>query len=300
MEEKGPGIISTDDVGSRTISTTTLLDARLIMAYAAGISDVNPAYFDDTKESGPMVHPGICFSLQWKSRFQIDRIPNSRSLPYLVHASTDLRIHQPFRHGEAITTQGRIISRRQIPPGVYSVERYHMTNGAGDLVAELDYSCIIRNGRLGGADIELECEIPRPIIKEENAEPIWESEVYIPLYAGQQYTECAGIYNPIHTERSVARAVGLPDTILHGSAIQAIALSVIINRCFNGDAQKITRVCGQIRSMVLMNTTIRIELLKEHDDAGKRTILFRMFNQDGQVVIPDGLVIGRYGLQPGR
>jgi acyl dehydratase len=290
---QGPGIISADDVGHRTIATTTLLDARKTMAYAAGINDANPAYFDDTRDDGLLIHPGICFSLQWKSRFQIDRKPNLRAAPYGVHAYTDLRMHRPFRQGEAITTQGTTVGRRQIAPGTYTMERYLMTSSSGDLVAELDYNGIIRGGQLDGPDVVLEEEIPRPMSPATDGTPLWASEVFIPLHLGQQYTECADIYNPIHTEPSVAKAAGLPDIILHGSATKAIALSEVINRSFNGDARPITRLCGQLRGMVLMNSTIKVECMADKEEAGIRTIFFRVLNQEGQAAIANGVIMGK-------
>jgi acyl dehydratase len=292
-DTQGPGIIATDDVGNRTIATTTLLDARKIMAYAAGINDANLAYFDDTRADGLLVHPAISFSLQWKSRFQIDRKPNLRAAPYGVHAYTDLRMHRPFRQGEAITTQGTTVGRKQIPPGTYTMERYQMTSSSGELVAELDYNGIIRGGHINGPDVVLEDEIPRPVLQRADDTPLWDAEVPVPLHLGQQYTECADIYNPIHTEPSVAKAAGLPDIILHGSATKAIALSEVINRSFDGDASRITRLCGQLRGMVLMDTTIRIECLADQEDAGARVIFFRVLNQDGQAAIANGIVMGR-------
>ncbi|MEO2176242.1 MAG: hypothetical protein ABGY96_19330, partial [bacterium] len=96
-QDEGPGEITTTEVGSYTVAKTVLLDARRIMAYAAGINDINEAYFDDTRSGGLNVHPGICFSLQWNSRFRIDQPTNYRAAPFGVHAETDLRIHQPFR-----------------------------------------------------------------------------------------------------------------------------------------------------------------------------------------------------------
>ena len=114
QEVAGPGVIATDDVGSYSIANTTLLTSRFTMAYAAGINDANPAYFDDLREGGLNIHPGICFSLQWASRFRPDQKFNLRAAPYGVHASTDLRIYRPFKPGEAITTQGRLMQKRQI------------------------------------------------------------------------------------------------------------------------------------------------------------------------------------------
>ena len=46
------------------------------------------------------------------------------------------------------------------------------------------------------------------------------------------YSECAAIWNPIHTETAVALAAGLPDIILRGTATWALAgREVITVRC---------------------------------------------------------------------
>ncbi len=274
------------------------------MAYAAGINDANPAYFDDLREGGLNIHPGICFSLQWASRFRPDQKPNLRAAPYGVHASTDLRIYRPFKPGEAITTQGRLVQKRQFRSGIYSVDRYRMTASNGELIAELDYNGITRGATLDGPDVivEEEMSLPRfpdvtgePLIKHDEDNPgkparllrdsgradfgplkaHWRKEIPIGLHAGQQYTECARIYNPIHTEPSVARAAGLPDIILHGSATKAMSLSAVVNQCFDGDATRVTLLCGQLRGMVLMNSVISVEGLAEEVVDGEKRVFFR-------------------------
>ena len=154
------------------------------MAYAAAINDSNPAYFDDLRPGGLSVHPGIAFSLQWASRFRPDRKANVRAAPFGVHASTDLRIHRPFRPGEAITTQGRMILRKQLRPGVYNVDRYRMTASDGQLVAELDYNGITRGATLDGADAAVGEEPATPVFGKVSGEPIWRTEIPIGLHAG--------------------------------------------------------------------------------------------------------------------
>jgi acyl dehydratase len=289
----GPGKITTTEVGCYTISTTVLMDARRIMAYAAGINDTNEAYFDDTRAGGLNVHPAICFALQWNSRFQIDQPVNKRAAPFGVHAESDLRIHQPFKQGEAVTTQGRLVSRKQIRPGVFSVERYRMTNSKGELLAELDYNGITRGGVLVGDDVEVEPSPTWPSPVELSDTPIWTEEVSIPLHAGQQYTECANIYNPIHTEPSIALAAGLPNVILHGSATKAHALTAVVNRCFDGDAKRITRLCGQLRGMVLMDSTISVQCLGINKENDETQVFFRVLNAAGELAISNGVVVGR-------
>ena len=50
------------------------------------------------------------------------------------------------------------------------------------------------------------------------ASPRWSERVEVPYHLGHVYTECARIWNPIHTDLAVARAAGLPGPILHGTA----------------------------------------------------------------------------------
>lgn len=292
-EDSGPGTLTTDHVGLLTIAKTTLITTRAAMAYAAAVNDANPAYFDDLARGGVNVHPGIAFALQWPSRFRPDQVPNPRAGPYGVHASTDLTIHRPFRTGEAVTTQGRTIQMRQTRPGVYNVDRYRMTASNGELIAELYYNGITRGATLAGPAAIVDEEPAWPEVSAPAGSAIWREDVPVALHAAQQYTECAQIYNPIHTEPSVARAAGLPGIILHGSATKAMSLSVVINRCFGGDATRITRLCGQLRAMVLMDTTIAVEALAEEVVDGEKRVLFRTVTEDGQPAIRNGIVCGR-------
>ena len=292
-EQSGPGSLTTDDVGVFSIARTQLIDTRYAMAYAAGINDVNPAYFDDEKPGGVTVHPGVVFSLQWAARFRPDQPINMRAAPYGVHATTDLRVHRPFRVGEAITTQGCFIAKRQIKPGVYTADRYRMTASNGELVAELYYNGITRGATLDGPDVTLEEEPVWPSLGSVSNSAVWRADIPIGLHAGQQYTECAQIYNPIHTEPSVAKAAGLPDMILHGSATKALSLSAVIDRCFAGDANRITRLCGQLRGMVLMNSSITVEGLAEEVVDGEKRIAFRTLNAAGEPAVSNGVVCGR-------
>ena len=289
-DQEGPGVITTDDVGTTTIANTTLLDSRTTMAYASSINDVNPRYYDDLREEGLMVHPCLAFSLQWASRFRPDQKIDPRVAAFGVHASTDLRIYRPFQAGEAITTQGKLIQKRQIPPGVYNVEKYRMVSSSGELVAELYYNGITRGATLENGDVVLEAEHAPPTVSESALEPLWTKELVVGLHAGQQYTECANIYNPIHTEPSVAKAAGLPDMILHGSATKAMALMAVVDECLSGNADRVTRLTGQLRGMVLMDTKVKVECLAEEVVEGEVRIAFRVLNDQEEPAISNGVI----------
>ena len=61
----------------------------------------------------------------------------------------------------------------------------------------------------------------------------------VPAHLAHTYTECAHIWNPIHTDRAVALAAGLPDIILHGTATLALAVSALVDHQLGGDAAEI-------------------------------------------------------------
>ena len=70
--------------------------------------------------------------------------------------------------------------------------------------------------------------------------------------AAHVYTECARIFNPIHTDRAVALAAGLPDIILHGTATLALAVSELIKGFADGNPARVKRLGGRFSAMVLM------------------------------------------------
>jgi len=279
-------------LGRRTIARSYELSARRIMAYAASINDANPVYFDDTREGGLVGHPCMAFSLQWNSRQLPDLPTDPRIAIYGVHAGTDLRLLKPFHEGAVITCQGEVIRVQQIRPGVRSVTRYRMVDSHGGLVAELDMAGILRGCVLDGAGGAVAEEHPLARTTWAENEPLWSSEVAIAPEAAQIYTECAEIYNPIHTERRVALAAGLPDIILQGSAIKAIALREVVNRCLGGDPTLVRRLAGQLRAMVLMGTAIQVRCLEERPaQGGSREIFFEVLNAQGQRAVADGVVV---------
>jgi len=58
-----------------------------------------------------------------------------------------------------------------------------------------------------------------------------------------QYSECAEIWNPIHTERRIALAAGLPDILIHGTALWALA-----GLALTPNGGRLTRLSARFRS----------------------------------------------------
>ena len=88
----------------------------------------------------------------------------------------------------------------------------------------------------------------------------------------------------------MAKAAGLPDIILHGSATKAIGLMAIVDECLDGDADRVTRLIGQLRGMVLMDTKVVVESWAEDIVGDEMRIAFRVLNEAGEPAVSNGVI----------
>ena len=95
--------------------------------------------------------------------------------------------------------------------------------------------------------------------------------------AAHVYTECARIWNPIHTDPEYARGAGLPGIILHGTATLALSISKLQN--------KARRVRCRFAGMVLMPSTLTVHASRDGDATA-----FETRNERGEAVIERGWI----------
>jgi acyl dehydratase len=82
--------------------------------------------------------------------------------------------------------------------------------------------------------------------------------VAVDRFAAHTYSECARIWNPIHTDSAHAAEHGLPGIILHGTATAARALTVVVNGMLGGDPTRVTGMSCRFTSMVLMPNMLTV------------------------------------------
>ena len=108
------------------------------------------------------------------------------------------------------------------------------------------------------------------------------------------YTECARIFNPIHTDAAVARAAGLPEIILHGTATLAMAVSRIVESEAGRDpAPRVERVAARFGAMVMMPSTLTVRVLARDDSGKQPVVFFETLSGQGRLAIRDGMVVLR-------
>ena len=229
------------------------IDARWLMAYSAALGESDPRYFDTTLGAGLFSHPLFPVCYEWPVSQPIRHIPALTDLfPLLVHAEHDLVIHRPARPGDRLKTVARIDSVIQRKPGAFVVFAFATRDANSALVSETRFGALYRGVAVEGAPRGAPIELP-----EETRELNKLGEIPIAANAAHVYTECARIWNPIHTDVAHARGAGLPDIILHGTATLALSVSRALN-AMRAAPDRVRRIRCRFTGMVRMPSTLSI------------------------------------------
>ena len=254
--------LSADAVGRAGEPEIRLVDARSTLAYAAAIGDPNPRYLDDAAPGGVVAPPQFCVSLEWSPVQALGRwagLGASREEGLRgVHAFQDSTFHRPIRPGDRLRTTATVVELRAIRPGALLVSRLETVDEpSGEPIVTSYYGSIYRGVEVVGEGRRIDG--PPPLPDDPPRGPREKVAIPIAREAPHVYTECARIWNPIHTERRVALLAGLPDIILHGTASWALAGREIVNRFAEGDPLRLERLAGRFAAMVIPGTTLEFE-----------------------------------------
>lgn len=266
------------------------VDVRKCLAYAAGMGETADVYFDDARPEGIIAPPAMVVSLEWPASRDIRTTPEFGATPEEsrrgVHAVQDTQFHRPLRPGERIRVTGQMVAVRRIKPGALTMTRIDLLTAAGDPVATTYTTGISRGVAVEGEDRVIE---EPPAWADDTVVGEW-TETVIPIARElpHVYTECADIWNPIHTEREVALAAGLPDIILHGTATWALAVREVIADQLGGMPERLARFTGRFTGMVIPGTEITVR--HAMTDSGAR---YEVIAADGSKAISDGRALFR-------
>ncbi len=283
-------------IGCTTESVVHEVDERWIMAYSAGLGDMHACYLDTTLEAGIVAHPLFSICPEWPV------VEASRNLlhPYglteeerhrVVHSTHDVQVHRLIRPGDRLLTQATILSVEAKAPGALVLVRIDTRDQHDEPVATTVQGHLYREvATVGNSQSPCASIPPRPERIAHRESPIKTIRRPVGANAAHIYTECARIWNPVHTDVAVAKAAGLPDIILHGSATLALAVSDIVDHVDAGDASQIHRVYGAFRSMVRMPSTIEVLIYPPTARANAVNVRFEVINAEGHPAVADGLV----------
>lgn len=294
-----PGMaIPTDMADSTAGPMQHDVDERWVMAYAAAIDDLSSRYLDTTREDGLVAHPVFPVCVEWPvivqarsgyTRFGV----SSAEVRTGVHATHDLVIHRAIRPGDRLSTSLETVGVVGIRPGAMVTTRLRTVDGDGRPVATTTQDGIHLGVPTTGPD-RPDPDSPPPIEGVDRSGEPEEHRIEIDGGRAHLYTECARIWNPIHTDRAVALAAGLPDIILHGTANLAYGVSAALATT-GAEPTEVRRIRCRFRAMVLLpsNLTVRVWPTQSVpiDGVERAVVAFEVLNASGDPAVEDGLLV---------
>ncbi len=271
-------------VGEALPTLSIPVTPRMALAFAAGLGD-DTALDDDA--SGFAAHPLFCVSLEWQlviaARNELLGVTPLEAV-HAVHAGQNTRFLSPLRPGQTVKVSGRIAEIRRARAGALSVTELNVTGEDGAPISSTLSTGIYRNVDVDGDDRRALDYEPVSTAASEMID-VRETTIAIDRGFPHRYTECANIWNSIHTERKIALAAGLPDIIVHGTALWALAGTALLSRFAPGSPQRLKLLSGRFAAMVIPGApiTIRYGRAPTANEA-----LFEVLNARGEKAVADG------------
>jgi acyl dehydratase len=284
-------------VGTAAEPLVSEVDERWTMAYAAGLGDLLDCYIDTRRPQGVIAHPLFPVCLEWPAALAL-RAKHRGKMPQAeavrgVHATHHTIIHRLVRPPLRLTTRAVIAGIEQRKPGAFEVTKFETVNDQGAPVCTTYTGNIYREVEISGEERPATMAVAPTL----TSAPTWpRAEQRIPIVAGAAhiYTECARIWNPIHTDAKVAEAAGLPAIMLHGTATLALAVSQIIASECAGDPERVAEIFGRFGAMVFMPSELSLRVIaRERIEDGRDATFFEALSSEGGRAVRDGVVILR-------
>jgi acyl dehydratase len=304
--------ISPTIVGATAGPLVQHIDARWLMAYAAGVGETAPEYLDTLRPGGIAPHPLFSVCYEWPLMVELRTALFAEDVALRgIHATHDVLIHRPVRPGDRLFTTATVTAVESRAPGAYVRVRVDTVDVDGTPVTATEYGSLYLGVGCEGAGPSANAGPAPPRAANEVGPfesagqsapdscrgslagpglpaPPWTVDRPVGATLAHVYSECARIWNPIHTDRAVARQAGLPDIILHGTATLALAVSTVLRREAPGAAERVRRVACRFAGMVRMPSALSVRGRPATAAAAGRWVEFEAISAEGRPAVRDG------------
>jgi acyl dehydratase len=312
------------------------IDTRWLQSYAVGIRDYNPAYLTSSSSttnmqpthdfhrqgvqgSGVIAHPVFVWAVEWPMLWlHSAQLMAVQGKPFqlqsserggAVHYGEDIILHRPIQCNDALTFTTTVVEISQRKQGTMTTYKFVHRDRNNQPVATTWNRTYWRGVGIEGQETttaavpaRLVNEMPPPLPKlklRHDATPLFSFPIEIHPHEGIVYSECARIWNPIHSDTATAQASGLPAAILHGTASMAKCVTQIIDRFVVGrDPKKVCRVVVEKFGGVVLMPSVPImhvwEIMPWKN--GTTAVHYSLINEEGKNAIQGGFVVFRGGL----
>lgn len=261
---------------------------RRTLAYRAALAPEDAAGLDDATPEGLTALPMQVVTPEWVlvllAREHAGQTLTLEEGRRAVHAGQDSVFHRPIRAGDELAVTATLLGARTSRAGVVSATRFETRDAkTGALMVESLSTTVYRDVALTGAEA---ADVPSPAYAAPGEAAAVATIPTSPALP-HVYSECAEIWNPIHTERRVALAAGLPDIIIHGTALWALAGLEAARLYSGGDTRRLTRLAARFTGQAFPGRPTT--LAHERTDEGVRLALR---SDDGRMLLTGLAVFG--------
>jgi acyl dehydratase len=308
VERKSTGAAgaSRDGGDEGCISVEHTVDERRLRAFAAGVGDVSAPLFDLDSPDGIVAHPIFPVVLEWP--LVVAGPPglglDDDAVHAGLHVSHEITWHRPIRPGDTLRTTGRIETLEQRSAGLLAVFVLLTTDPGGQPVVESRQGILYRGSTLddaaGGSTAGA---AQRPARTEPDGSPSSPDDPAIPAEPTDDvgafrveeadavvYSECSGIWNPIHTDPRAARLAGLPRPVLHGTATLARVVSALVEARLEGDPTRVARLGCRFTAPLYPGDRATVAATDPRSPSGAGSLTFTARKDDGTVILDDGFI----------
>nr|WP_070959294.1 MaoC/PaaZ C-terminal domain-containing protein [Hyphomonas sp. Mor2] len=237
----------------------SVLSHRIAMAFAAGLLIDDARYYSERAANTPIL-PFINSRFEWACTSKIPNYFNfsETELRSGVHLRQDTEFHRGWTIGERIRTDTEFVSGKNSSLGAITVVKFTTKSLEDNSPITSTWSTALYRGvSLPCEDFELSPYAPLP---PSNSRLEVVEEIAVPIHIAHIYSECADIWNPIHTEQDVAKAYGLQGIIVHGSILWALAGKGVVDAVAAGNQSRLKRFSGSFSAPVFPGSNLKLEI----------------------------------------
>ncbi len=268
---------------------------RKTMNYAAALDDDNPYYFDDERKEGIVAPPMYAVAITWPIAEDLPNYIQSNKFPLkvmktLVHYTEHLTFNRLIKPNDELTIKGRIAAILPHRSGTHIISRLDAFDKNNALIFTEHIGGMLRGVKCVGEGRGEET-LPKMPTHQSDNKPLWKETIKIERLRAHIYDGCADIHFPIHTSKKFAHFVGLPDTILQGTATLAHAIKTILNKEADRDPHRVKSISCKFTGMVLLDTSIEVQLNKKINGEKGTDLFFEVYNNENKKAISHGHVM---------
>jgi acyl dehydratase len=273
-------VFDTDGIGRWGEEITFPVDTERSIAYAAATNDPIAAHLDGTL--APPIF-AVVPALSDLAETTMFAVPDELMLR-ILHGEQDFRFHRAIAPGETLKVRSKVVGIHGKSSGVVVTTVAETRDEKDELVNEQYFAGFFRGG-----EWPHEAGTPAPAhafdeaLRGRPADFVVEQK----FDADQtfRYAEPAGDPMPIHLDEEIAKSMGLPGIIMHGLCTMAFTSHALLSHVAPNNPERLKRLAVRFaapgRPGQVMTTSVW--------DTGNGTYTFEGVNDDGQILIKDGL-----------